>query len=105
MFSKILAFGLGALALVNAAPAVFSFQTPMLSCSVNVLGTSQAVVKSFDKFPGPGKYKISNKAFPDLQLRANVPLQPVTASSPGQDPGPFGELAAADLSQVGHPTV
>ncbi|KAF8190190.1 hypothetical protein K438DRAFT_1971067 [Mycena galopus ATCC 62051] len=65
MFSKILAFGLGALAVVNAAPAVFSFQTPMLSCSVNMLGTSQAVVKAFDKIPAAGQYKISNKNFPN----------------------------------------
>ncbi|KAF8190214.1 hypothetical protein K438DRAFT_1971089 [Mycena galopus ATCC 62051] len=90
MFSKILAFGLGALALVNAAPAVFSFQTPMLSCSVNMLGTSQAAVKSFDEFPGPGRYKISNTAFPDSQLVARQMAQPVTLSSPGQGPGPIG---------------
>ncbi|KAF8164187.1 hypothetical protein K438DRAFT_1941965 [Mycena galopus ATCC 62051] len=98
MFSKILAFGLGALALVNAAPADFSFQTPMLSCSVNMLGTSQAAVKSFDSFP-PGKYKIFNKAFPDSQIVAHpwdeevtlsTPGKPVTLSPPGLDPGPVG---------------
>ncbi|KAF8190205.1 hypothetical protein K438DRAFT_1763224 [Mycena galopus ATCC 62051] len=88
MFSKILAFGLGALALVNAAPAVFSFQTPMLSCSVNMLDT--AAVKSFDEFPGPGRYKISNTAFPDSQLVARQWAQPVTLSYPGEDPGPSG---------------
>ncbi|KAF8164185.1 hypothetical protein K438DRAFT_1984883 [Mycena galopus ATCC 62051] len=90
MFSKILAFGLGALALVNAAPAVFSFQTPMLSCSVNMLGTSQAAVKSFDYFGGPGKYKIYNKAFPGLQLVALNWGQPVMLSSPSEDPSLLG---------------
>ncbi|KAF8190211.1 hypothetical protein K438DRAFT_1971088 [Mycena galopus ATCC 62051] len=90
MFSKILAFGLGALALVNAAPAVFSFQTPMLSCSVNMLGTSQAAVKSFDEFSVARRYKISNKAFPDLQLIARQSGGPVTLPSPGEDPGSLG---------------
>ncbi|KAF8189276.1 hypothetical protein K438DRAFT_2019141 [Mycena galopus ATCC 62051] len=89
MFSKILAFGLGALALVNAATAVFSFQTPMLSCNVNMLGTSQAAVKAFDELPEDhksGQYKIFNKAFPDLHLVARQALQPVMLSFPGEDP-------------------
>ncbi|KAF8140861.1 hypothetical protein K438DRAFT_1785324 [Mycena galopus ATCC 62051] len=47
MISKVLTFGLGALALVRAAPAAFSFQTPMLSCSVK-MGTVRAVVHFYD---------------------------------------------------------
>ncbi|KAF7346695.1 hypothetical protein MSAN_01807300 [Mycena sanguinolenta] len=57
MFSKLLAFGLGALAVVRAAPSL-SFQTQYLSCSVNLDG-SVATVKSFDALE-PGKYTIWN---------------------------------------------
>ncbi|KAF8188878.1 hypothetical protein K438DRAFT_2145910, partial [Mycena galopus ATCC 62051] len=88
MFSKILAFGLSALAVVNAAPVAFSFQNPMLSCSVNMLGT--AAVKSFDEFPGAGLFKVSNKAFPDLRLVAGKWGKPVKLSDPGEVPDSLG---------------
>ncbi|KAF7350836.1 hypothetical protein MSAN_01645500 [Mycena sanguinolenta] len=70
MFSKLLALGLGALAVARAAPA-FSFQTPLLSCSVN-LDASVAPVKSFEA----GEYMIYNDIFGDRPLRVSAPRQP-----------------------------
>ncbi|KAF7346688.1 hypothetical protein MSAN_01806600 [Mycena sanguinolenta] len=83
MFSKLLAFGLGALAVVRAAPA-FSFQTQQLSCSVN-LDVSVAPVHSFNALE-PGQYRIWNEAFTSGPLYATHPNSPVLLS-PG-NPGP-----------------
>ncbi|KAJ7086231.1 hypothetical protein C8R44DRAFT_862106, partial [Mycena epipterygia] len=60
MFSKVLAFGLAALALVHAAPPS---QVPMVSCSVNI-GTSVGTPKPFNTFGviEPGIYYIDNVA-------------------------------------------
>ncbi|KAF7350854.1 hypothetical protein MSAN_01647500 [Mycena sanguinolenta] len=74
MFSKLLALGLGALAVVHAAPA-FSFQTPLLSCSVN-LDASIAPVKAFNAIPS-GNYRIYNEAFGQRPLRVFGPDQAV----------------------------
>ncbi|KAF7364105.1 hypothetical protein MSAN_01069500 [Mycena sanguinolenta] len=85
MFSKVLAFGLGALAIVRAAPA-FSFQTPMLSCSVN-LDASVAPVTS--NAIEPGQYKIYNEAFGDYLLRSYGVGQPILVSYSSEDLGPY----------------
>ncbi|KAJ6497306.1 hypothetical protein C8R45DRAFT_1093701 [Mycena sanguinolenta] len=68
MFSKALAFGLGALALVRAAPAL-SVHNHMISCNTN-FPTPVAPVKSFDTIE-PGRYAIYNEAM-SAQLRAYV---------------------------------
>ncbi|KAF7357246.1 hypothetical protein MSAN_01319600 [Mycena sanguinolenta] len=84
MFSKVLAFGLGALALVRAAPA-FSFQTPMLSCNINLPTTAQ----SFDGLE-PGTYTIYNEAFGQNQLRSYRTNDAIYVSRTLEFPGPFG---------------
>ncbi|KAF7364098.1 hypothetical protein MSAN_01068800 [Mycena sanguinolenta] len=86
MFSKVLAFGLGALALVRAAP-VFSFQTPMLSCSVNVDASVAPVTSNAIE---PGVYKIYNEAFGPAQLRSYTLNTPIYVSYTREEPGPFG---------------
>ncbi|KAF7357247.1 hypothetical protein MSAN_01319700 [Mycena sanguinolenta] len=88
MFSKVLTFGLGALALVRAAPA-FSFQTPMLSCNVN-LATTVGTAQSFDG-PVPGTYIIYNEAFGQDQLRSYQRGDEIFVSRTREFPGPFGE--------------
>ncbi|KAF7364104.1 hypothetical protein MSAN_01069400 [Mycena sanguinolenta] len=86
MFSKVLAFGLGALALVRAAPA-FSFQTPMLSCNVNL---DAAVAPVTSNAIQPGQYKIYNEAFGYAQLRSYSLNEPIFVSYTREEPGPFG---------------
>ncbi|KAJ6494289.1 hypothetical protein C8R45DRAFT_1072916 [Mycena sanguinolenta] len=81
MFSKALALGLGALALVSAAPA--SFQSFQFSCSA----TSVAPVKSLDI--APGKYGIYNVAY-GAQLRSFNPEQPIFVTLTRDFPGDFG---------------
>ncbi|KAJ6497348.1 hypothetical protein C8R45DRAFT_1093742 [Mycena sanguinolenta] len=85
MFSKLLAFGLGALAVVGAVPAVLS-QKPLLSCSVN-FETSVAPVESFAAIE-PGEYMIYNEAFGKNPVRAYTPNFPAFVSL--EDPGAFG---------------
>ncbi|KAF7357257.1 hypothetical protein MSAN_01320900 [Mycena sanguinolenta] len=87
MFSKVLAFGLGALALVRAAPA-FSFQTPMLSCDIN-LPTTVGTAQSFDALE-PGTYSIYNEAFGQNQLRSYRTGDAIYVSRTLEFPGPFG---------------
>ncbi|KAJ7884130.1 hypothetical protein B0H14DRAFT_2564517 [Mycena olivaceomarginata] len=84
MFSKVLAFGLGAVALARAA----SLQTPMLMCNIN-LGTSAGPVKSFSALD-PGVYNIYNVAS-TTQLRSYTRNQPIFISYTREFPGPFGE--------------
>ncbi|KAJ7512987.1 hypothetical protein B0H11DRAFT_15328 [Mycena galericulata] len=86
MFSKVLALGLGALALVRAAP---SFQMPMISCRVNVQTSVAAADNSFDVLP-PGTYSISNNAFEGVQLRSYGKDEPIFVSLTREFPGPFG---------------
>ncbi|KAF7350839.1 hypothetical protein MSAN_01645900 [Mycena sanguinolenta] len=81
MFSKLLALGLGALAVVHAAPA-FSFQTPLLSCSVN-LDASVAPVQSLDV----RQYWIYNAAFERRPLRVFAPHEDVSVGP--EVPGEF----------------
>ncbi|KAF7350837.1 hypothetical protein MSAN_01645700 [Mycena sanguinolenta] len=90
MFSKVFALGLGALALVRAAPA-FSFQTPMLSCSAN-FDTSVAAIKS--NAIEEGFYQLYNEAWDDKeagdsQLRG-FGYEPIYVSYSDDNPGPFG---------------
>ncbi|KAF7350733.1 hypothetical protein MSAN_01634400 [Mycena sanguinolenta] len=89
MFSKVLAFGLGALAIVRAAPA-FSFQMPMLSCSPN-FDTSVAAVKA--NAIEPGRYLLYNEAWGDKQpsqLRGYAVGEPVFVAYSDLEPGVFG---------------
>ncbi|KAJ6497333.1 hypothetical protein C8R45DRAFT_1093729 [Mycena sanguinolenta] len=79
MFSKLVAFGLGALAVVRAAPAV-SFQNSLLSCSVN-LDASVAPVKSCNAIAplAEPKYRIYNEAFGNNPVFVGL-----------EDPGVYG---------------
>ncbi|KAF8172257.1 hypothetical protein K438DRAFT_1981705 [Mycena galopus ATCC 62051] len=89
MFSKLLAFGLGALALVHAAPAL-AFQTPLLSCSVNMFGTeSAAAVKSLGDIPA-GKYRIFNEEMKGPVRSLPSPNQTISFS-PESDPSSLFE--------------
>ncbi|KAF7350832.1 hypothetical protein MSAN_01645100 [Mycena sanguinolenta] len=98
MFSKLPAFGLGALAVVRAAPAL-SFQTPLLSCSVN-LDASVAPVKSFNTIE-PGKYMIYNAWIygANNPLRAYNPEELVFSDF--EDPGKFGQWWIAPSENPG----
>ncbi|KAJ6497310.1 hypothetical protein C8R45DRAFT_1211245 [Mycena sanguinolenta] len=87
MFAKILALGLGALAVARAAPAAFS-QNVMLSCSVN-LDVSAPPAKSFNAIE-PGEYMIFNKDFGSSPIRTYGVDRPVFAIEVGEWPGPFG---------------
>ncbi|KAF7350788.1 hypothetical protein MSAN_01640300 [Mycena sanguinolenta] len=88
MFSKVLAFGLGALAIVRAAPA-FSFQTPMLLCDAN-FATSVSPTKSFSTIE-PGVYRIYNEAYGlHDQLRSYRVDDPIFVARTREEPGPFG---------------
>ncbi|KAJ7765248.1 hypothetical protein B0H16DRAFT_1687422 [Mycena metata] len=86
MFTNVLAFALGALTLVGAAP---SLQTPMLSCNMNfgTTVTHVGAVKGFDGIP-PGKYRIINQQVPG-SLRSYSPGQPAYVSLTREFPGPF----------------
>ncbi|KAF7341558.1 hypothetical protein MSAN_02052600 [Mycena sanguinolenta] len=98
MFSKVLAFGLGALALVSAAPASPSFF--QLSCSTN-FATSVAPAKSFDI--EPGNYIIYNVAN-GAQLRSYTPEQPIFVTLTRDWPGDFAirmEKTGGKIANVG----
>ncbi|KAJ6497297.1 hypothetical protein C8R45DRAFT_1093692 [Mycena sanguinolenta] len=98
MFSKILAFGLGALAIVRAAPAS-SIQMPVLSCSIN-LDTS-ASAKSFDPIL-PGKYLIYNEAHEgEFQLNTYTPVEPIFVMRTREFPGPYGIWEVAPSGKWG----
>ncbi|KAJ7324026.1 hypothetical protein DFH08DRAFT_817498 [Mycena albidolilacea] len=84
MFSKVLAFGLGAVALARAA----SLQTPMLVCNMNLV-TSAGPGKSSSAL-NPGVYNIYNVAS-TTQLRSYSNDQPIFVSYTREFPGPFGE--------------
>ncbi|KAF8186082.1 hypothetical protein K438DRAFT_1973457 [Mycena galopus ATCC 62051] len=84
MFSKVLAFGLGALALARAA----SLQTPVLVCNLNLV-TSAGSGKSSSALD-PGMYNIYNVAS-TTQLRSYSNDQPIFVSYTREFPGPFGE--------------
>ncbi|KAJ6497296.1 hypothetical protein C8R45DRAFT_1093691 [Mycena sanguinolenta] len=87
MFSKVLAFGLGALALVHAAPAV-SLKTPVLSCNVNFRG----IVAPVEPLPQIelGNYKIFNDELPSAQLSTFQLDEPIFVSTTFNSPGPYG---------------
>ncbi|KAJ6497345.1 hypothetical protein C8R45DRAFT_1128977 [Mycena sanguinolenta] len=86
MFSKLLALGLSALAVVRAAPAL-SFQT-QLSCSVN-LDAVPAPAKSF----AAGQYMIYNEAFGERPLRVFAPGEAVWVGP--EVPGDFARWSIA----------
>ncbi|KAF7350838.1 hypothetical protein MSAN_01645800 [Mycena sanguinolenta] len=100
MFSKFLALGLGALAFVRAAPAL-SFQTPLLSCSVNldaVLTTVSLFVTTHNthhpsslsppvKSLDGGQYMFYNEAFGDRPLRVFAEDEAVWVGP--EDPGDY----------------
>ncbi|KAJ7785262.1 hypothetical protein DFH07DRAFT_1054608 [Mycena maculata] len=92
MFSKVLTFGLAALALVHAAP---SFQMPMLSCNVN-FETSVAPAHALDKLPN-GTYNIYNAAWGSAQLRSYSTDQPIFVSLTLEWPGDFGRWKVQEL--------
>jgi len=93
MFSKLLALGLGALAVVRAAPAL-SFQTQLLSCSVN-LDAVPAPATSF----AAGQYMTYNEAFEQRPLRVFAPDQAVWVGP--EVPGDFARWSIVPSGNPG----
>ncbi|KAJ7121105.1 hypothetical protein C8R44DRAFT_736791 [Mycena epipterygia] len=85
MVFKILAFGLAAL---NLARAASLFQTPLISCNVN-LGNKFATAGNLQPALPAGDYLIFNVAT-NSQVRSYTPNGPIFISRTREFPGPFG---------------
>ncbi|KAJ7121106.1 hypothetical protein C8R44DRAFT_920797 [Mycena epipterygia] len=100
MVFKILAFGLAAL---NLARAASLFQTPLVSCNVN-LGSSQfAAAGNLQAAIPEGDYLIFN-VVTNTQVRSYIPNNPIYVSQTREFPGPFGtwtlKLAGGDAFNI-----
>ncbi|KAF7350812.1 hypothetical protein MSAN_01642800 [Mycena sanguinolenta] len=96
MFSKVLAFGLGTLAIARAAPA-FSFQTPMLSCNVNLAtlpdadGSSRPLVLPSRSMDSSREHTIFITKLLDMtSFVATTTGNTIVVSRTREFPGPFG---------------
>ncbi|KAJ7121100.1 kinase-like domain-containing protein [Mycena epipterygia] len=86
MVFKILAFGLAAL---NLARAASLFQTPLISCNVNLGSSKLATAGNLEPAIPAGDYLIFNVAT-HSQVRSYVPNNPIFVSRTREFPGPFG---------------